>query len=281
MDRIRKALDLARQSRARVLEEPALAEAPRPQAQPQHLVSPRALGTLPVPIVYTTTRLFSPAAEVLEANRVVDPACNDVVTAAFRMLRTQVLQRMEEKGFRSLAVLSPNSADGKTTTAVNLALSLASDHRHTVLLIDCDLKHSSVAPTLGLTPELGLSDVLSGQARVEQCLYHPVGFDRFVVLPGRGTLANSSEALSGPRGRELVTEVRDRYPERLVVFDLPPLFCADDALAFLPLVDCCLIVVAEGLTPREDLLRCMELVSKTPIVGTVLNRSTTVTSAYA
>jgi protein-tyrosine kinase len=121
---------------------------------------------------------------------------------------------------------------------------------------------------------------LAGRARVEQCLYHPDGFDRLVILPASGALANSSEALSGPRGRELVSELRERYPDRIVLFDLPPILGADDALAFLPLVDCGLMIVAEGTTRREDLLRCMELVSKTPIVGTVLNRSTTVTSAY-
>lgn len=272
MDRIRKALDLARQDRAR-------AAGPVPADTPGR--APRFGAHLPAPIVYTTTRVFTPPAELLESNRIVDPSGNDPAAAAFRMLRTQVLQRMDERGWRSLAVLSPNSADGKTTTAINLSLSLANDHRHTVLLVDCDFKRAAVAGGLGLSPEFGLNDVFSGHARVEQCLYHPAGFERFVVLPGRSPLANSSEALSGPRGSQLVSELRERYPERVVVFDLPPVFGADDALAFLPLVECALIVVSEGRTPREDLLRCMELVKNTPVVGTVLNRSTTVTSAYA
>jgi Mrp family chromosome partitioning ATPase len=231
-------------------------------------------------IEYTTTKVYTPQPMTLESNRIVDPSGNDPAAAAFRMLRTQVLQRMDDKGWRSIAVLSPNSRDGKTTTATNLAISLANDRRHTVLLVDADLKHPAIARTLGIEPESGLNDVLSGDARVDQCLYHPEGFERLVVLPATGTLANSSEALSGNRGRELVAELRQRYPERIVLFDLPPIMGADDALAFLPLVECGLIVVAERATRREDLLRCMELVSKTPIVGTVLNRSTTVTSAY-
>jgi Mrp family chromosome partitioning ATPase len=187
---------------------------------------------------------------------------------------------MDEKGWRSIAILSPNGEDGKTTTAVNLAISLAHDRRHTVLLVDCDLKHPSVAGLLTIKPEFGLNDVLSGAAEVEQCLCHPDGFDRLVILPARAAPANSSEALSGPQGRRLVAELRDRYPERIVLYDLPPILGADDALAFLPLVDCGLMVVAEGATRREDLLRCMELVSRTPIVGTVLNRSATQSSAY-
>jgi Mrp family chromosome partitioning ATPase len=271
VDRIRKALDLARQDRARLVDET--------DAGPQASV-PKAAAQLPALIEYTKTRVYNPQAAMLEANRIVNPSGNDPAAAAFRMLRTQVLQRMDEKGWRSIAILSPNASDGKTTTSINLAMSLANDHHHTVLLVDCDLKHPAIATTLGIEPEFGLDDVLSGQARVEQCLYHPAGFDRLVVLPARGPLANSSEALCGRRGRELVSELRARYAERIVLFDLPPIMGADDALAFLPSVDCGLMVLAEGATRREDLLRCMELVSKTPIVGTVLNRSTTAASAY-
>jgi Mrp family chromosome partitioning ATPase len=196
------------------------------------------------------------------------------------MLRTQVLQRMEEHHWQSLAVVSPGKHDGKTTTAINLAVSLASDERHTVLLVDFDLKRPGVAEMLGIAPEMGVDDVLRGKARVEDCLYHPNDFDRLVVLPARSSLTNSSETLAGPRCRDLVVELRSRYPDRLLIFDLPPILGADDALAFLPLVECSLMVVAEGATKRDDLLRCMELLRKAPVVGTVLNRATNVDSAY-
>ncbi len=271
MDRIRKALDLAREDRARLVAGEAIgvgARDARPAAQLSGLIE------------YTKTQVYTPRPEALESNRIVDPSRSDPAAAAYRMLRTQVLQRMDEKGWRSIAVLSPNADDGKTTTAINLAISLAYDHRHTVLLVDCDLKQPAIMSTLGIEPTFGVNDVLAGDAGVEQCLYHPAGFDRLVILPARAALANSSEALSGPRGRELVSELRERYPERLVLFDLPPILGADDALAFLPLVDCGLMVMSEGATRREDLLRCMELVRKTQIVGTVLNRSSTVTPAY-
>jgi Mrp family chromosome partitioning ATPase len=187
---------------------------------------------------------------------------------------------MQANQWRSIAVLSPSSDDGKTTTAINLAISLANDQRHTVLLVEFDLKRPSVAGKLGIVPEVGSDDVLRGSAGVEESLYHPEGFDRLVVMPARASMDNSSEALAGSHCRALVEELRERYPDRILVFDLPPVLGADDALAFAPLVECALIVVAEGLTRREDLLRCMELLNKTPIVGTVLNRATDVASAY-
>jgi Mrp family chromosome partitioning ATPase len=231
-------------------------------------------------IQYTKTKTFSPSAALLESNRIVDASGSSAAASAFRMLRTQVLQRMKEHHWRSLAVLSPSSDDGKTTTAINLAINLSNDHHHTVLLVEFDLKRPTIADKLGIVPEMGADDLLRGNAGVEDCLYHPEGFDRLVVLPARAAMDNSSETLAGPRCRELVAELRDRYPDRLLVFDLPPVLGADDALAFTPLVECALVVVAEGSTRREDLLRCMELLRKTPIVGTVLNRATDSASAY-
>jgi Mrp family chromosome partitioning ATPase len=271
MDRIRKALDLAREERSRPADETD--DAPRP-------FDGRLVARPPSAIQYTKTRIFSPPAALLESNRIVDASGSSAGAAAFRMLRTQVLQRMEEHRWRSLAVLSPGSDDGKTTTAINLAISLANDLRHTVLLVDFDLKRPAIANKLGIVPEMGVDDVLRGNARVEDCLYHPENFERLVVLPARAAMDHSSEALAGTRCRELLSELRGRYPDRILVFDLPPILGADDALAFTPLVECALVVVAEGSTRREDLLQCMELLHKTPVIGTVLNRATDVTSAY-
>jgi Mrp family chromosome partitioning ATPase len=281
MDRIRKALDLARRERE---QGPESAPMPRLSAEPAPMprtsVEPAADAQYPRSIAYSNTRVFSPDSALLESNRIIDPSGSDPAATAFRMLRTQVLQRMDENAWRSLAVLSPGAHDGKTTTAINLAVNLANDRRHTVLLVDSDLKRPSISAALGITPELGLDDVLRGNARIDQCLHHPQGFDRLVILPARAALANSSEILAGPRGRAVVAELRARYPERILVFDLPPVLGADDALAFLPLVECGLVVVAERATRREDLLRCMELLRKTPLIGTVVTKATYVNSGY-
>jgi protein-tyrosine kinase len=280
MDRIRKALDLARQERERTFD--STPEELRAHEPRQALYEPKQTTRLPVAIQYTTTQTFAPSAALLESNRIIAPGIpsSDPAAAAFRMLRTQVLQRLDENAWRSLAVLSPGSDDGKTTTAINLAVSLANDQQHTVLLVDFDLKKPTIAKKLGIAPQAGTDDILRGAARVEDCLFHPEGFDRLVVLPAVAPMAHSSEALAGPRCRELIAELRSRYPERILMFDLPPILGADDALAFAPLVDCALMVIAEGATRREDLLRSMELLRRVPIVGTVLNRATGVASAY-
>src|SRR5271168_2142911 len=118
MDRIRKALDRARIERthadvgAALLEPVAAAdEQPKP-----HIVAGGA-------ITYSITKIFSPTDEHLERNRIMRPTATGAAPAAYRMLRTQVLQRMDARGWRSLAIFSPGPNDGKTTTAINLAVS--------------------------------------------------------------------------------------------------------------------------------------------------------------
>jgi protein-tyrosine kinase len=274
MDKVRKALDLARLERTQSGESSFAADATNAAANVAPMRTPLAS------IVYTRTRVFSPSAELLESNRILNPGSADAGAAAFRMLRTQVLQRMDTHGWRTLAIFSPGANDGKTTTAINLAINLANDQHHTVLLVDFDFRQPTLAAKLGLAPEFGVDDVLAGNAKIEDSLYHPAGFDRLVVLPARGTLAHSSEILAGPRGRELAGELHRRYADRLVVFDLPPVLTADDALAFAPLVECGLVVAAEGRTRRADLVRTIELLHKTPLVGTVLNRAADAPSGY-
>ena len=90
----------------------------------------------------------------------------------------------------------------------------------------------------------------------------------------------SSELVATQRMADLVQELRVRYVNRIVIFDLPPVLLADDALAFAPLVQAGLFVVAEGQTVRDDITRSMELLRELTIVGTVLNRSNDGAGAY-
>jgi len=278
MDKIRQALDRVREERTESSARQKAGATPRFDS-----TSATSKPSVAAPLgsfVYTETRVFTPSAELLEAYRILDPRSPHAAAGAFRLLRTQVLQRMDVQGWRSLAILSPSAHEGKTTIAINLAISIASDQQHSVLLVDFDFKHPSLATRLGLSPEFGADDALLGRAHIANCLYHPSGFERLVIFPARDVISNSSEVLSGPQCREVVDDLRSRYPERVLIFDLPPVLSADDALAFAPLIECGIVVVKEGATKREDLVRTIELLHKTPLVGTVLNQALDVPSGY-
>lgn len=230
----------------------------------------RSRGALAV--TYTETRRVALSPGVMERNRLISGMGKDAATAAYKLLRTQVLQRLGANHWNALAVVSTNAHEGRTLTAINLAISLAQEVNHTVLLVDLNLHSPAVHGYLGDNPLYGLSDYLLNGIELKDILFNP-GIDRLVVLPAGGGLANSSEMLSFPKMTALVEELKARYPSRIVLFDLPPLLASDDALVFAPYVDAALLVIEDGATEREELLRAMELLGDTPIIGAVLNKS--------
>ena len=180
---------------------------------------------------------------------------------------------------QSIMVTSSVPGEGKTLTAINLAISLARALTHTVVLVDLNLRHPRVHEYFDYRPEHGICDHLLGDIPLPEILFNPQ-VDGLVVLPGREPVANSSELLSSPRMIRLVEELKTRYPSRIVLFDLPPLLSADDVLAFSPYADAVLLVIEDGKTPRAELTRSMELLGATNVLGTVLNRSNETLSPY-
>jgi capsular exopolysaccharide synthesis family protein len=273
MERIKQALEKARQERG---------EAPPPGVSPAGPAMPGAgparRAAEPLSVTYTQTRAFAPDSKVLLRNRVLAGTDDPSVMAAYKMLRTQVLQRMKEKGWKALAITSPGPGEGKTLTAVNLAVSLAREVNHTVLLVDLDLRNPSVHQYFGYVPESGVSDAALHGVPITDALFNP-GIERLVVLPGREAFSHSSEVLSSPGMVALVSELKHRYLSRMVIFDLPPVLSADDAVAFAPYVDAALLVIQEGKTTREDVTRAIGFLRDLPILGTVLNRSVEATTS--
>jgi Mrp family chromosome partitioning ATPase len=271
MERLQKALDRARAERDGKLfaTAPVLAEPPAPaNTQDTQVLSH-------TPIVMTVLA-------VLRANGVMPADASGPAGHAFKMLRTQVLQRLRQRGWNTLAVMSATPKDGKTFTAINLAIAIAGDTNHTTLLVDFDLRNPSVHKRFGIQPDVGIEQCLRGEVAVSEGLINPQGYPKLLLLPARQSVSNSSDLLSSERTRRIIRELKERYPNRIVLFDLPPVLGADDALAFAPQVDAALMVVREEHTRREDLLRSLEILRDIPVIGTVLNGSRTDASfAYA
>jgi capsular exopolysaccharide synthesis family protein len=229
---------------------------------------------VPAEIHYTQTRTVGLYPGWLRQNRIITGDAVDDYARAYKVLRTQVSQRMRANGWRTLAITSPGPREGKTVTAINLAISLALEANQTVLLVDADLRQPSVHTCLGFDAERGLRDHLLQGTPVEEILVHPE-IRRLVVLPGGAPLSSSSELLSSPAMLRLVQEVKRRYPSRLVLFDLPPVLTSDDVLAFAPYIDAALLVLEDGRTERDDAARAAEMLqaANQNLIGTVLNKS--------
>jgi len=271
MERIKQALELARQERIKN--------------------GGRVTGSIAKPaknqqsveyqdIKYTKTRTIPMPVNELREKRIITEQQNNI-SDAYRVLRTQVLQRLNEKSWNTFAVTSPGSGAGKSLTAINLAMSLAREIDNTVLLIDANLRSPKLDKYFDFHTEFGLSDYLLQDKPLGEMLVHPEGVSRFVILPAGRAITNSSEMLSSPKMQRLVEEVKHRYPSRIVIFDLPPLLESSDALAFIPNADTTLIVIEEGKTQANELKQAFELLQDNDVIGTVLNKAYSTDKDYA
>ena len=214
----------------------------------------------------------------LNNKRVLTEDTDPGVRTAYKMLRTRVLQNLRANGWRSLAVTSAAQGDGKTVTAINLAISMAGDVNHQVCLVDLDMRHSSVSHYLGLTPKTGVSQCLQDKAELSDIILK-TDVDRLFVVPNTTQEEHTSELLSSPKMKSTCSQLTAN-PNRTVIFDMPPVLAADDMLAFAPMVDAILLVVAEGKTARTDAMKANELLMDLNVIGTLLNRSDEKTVAY-
>lgn len=223
-------------------------------------------------VEYEQTRIVTLNHEHLAKNRIVAFNKNNNLSLGFDILRTQVIKKMVKNGWRTIAITSPVPACGKTMVSINLAMSIAHHTNKTSLLVDFDLRRPSVAKYLGLSKGPSLNDVLSGDASIAESLVNP-GLERFVVLPTAIPVKHPSEVLSSSKVSNLITEFRNRYAERIVIFDLPPLLGTDDAMIMLSQVDCVLIVVGDGMVSNTDLTESLRYVDSEKLLGTILNKS--------
>jgi protein-tyrosine kinase len=192
---------------------------------------------------------------------------------AYKLLRTQVMRRMRELKTNALGIFSASGDEGRTLTAINLAIAIAADLNHTALLIDLDLRRPSLHRRFGFEPEAGIEDCLQEQRPIYEAMVKIANYERLTLVPARAPVTHSSELISSQRMGDLVQELRARYYNRIIIFDLPPVLAADDALAFSRYLQAGLLVVAESKSTRSDVTRSIELLNHLTLVGTVLNAS--------
>lgn len=222
--------------------------------------------------VYTKTRRQKINKETLRRNKVVSLFQDDPSVDQMKILYTQILNRLQERGGNSVLVTSPGHGEGKTLTAVNLAISMSLKVDLTVLLVDADLRTPSINGLLGFNALKGLSEYLLREAEIPELLVNP-DIAKLVVLPGGRSLPNSTELLGSPRMKELVLGMKSRYPERIIIFDCPPLLTSADTMVFSPFVDGVVLVVEAEKTTSGDVEKAMELLRGKPFLGTVLNKA--------
>ena len=191
------------------------------------------------------------------------------VAEAYRVLRTSVLLSSTEKPPKTILVTSGQPGEGKTTTAVNTAISL-SQLGASVLIIDCDLRKPSVHKVLGVDHVVGLSTYLSRRGKLEEVIQE-LPIPNLSVLTAGRIPPNPAEMISSARMREMLQILSERYDH--IVIDSPPLLKVTDPVILSTMVDGVILVVHGGKSTREVVRRTRQelSVAGARIFGVVLN----------
>jgi len=189
----------------------------------------------------------------------------------YKVLRTKIIQATKPRGWNTIMITSPGPEEGKTLTSVNLALTVAKAYNQTVLLVDCDLRRQNIHKLLGLNSGAGLVSYLVDSRPLEDFMIWP-GIQQLTLISGGRSIQNSAELLSSERMKALVAEMKERYRDRYILFDTPPVLIGADAIALAPLVDGILVVVSAGRTGMSDLKKALGSLPAEKMIGFVMNR---------
>lgn len=189
------------------------------------------------------------------------------------------LERMREvRPMKVVAISSALPGEGKTVTAVNLALTAARanlDRR--ILLVDADLRRSQIAMVLGFKSKPGLSELLQGECQIQDAVRR-FRTTRLTALPAGATPEEPSQLLAGRRMKDLLRAVRENFDE--VYVDLPPSLPFADAAILGPQTDGVLMVIRAGLTSSREVSLALEHLAGAAVVGCVLNAAETSATPY-
>ena len=225
----------------------------------------------PVGTAWAEIAAFEPDARLMARNRVVTFTDTDPAHTTFDMMRTKILRMMRQNGWTSLGITSPTSGCGKTTTSLNIAFSLSHQPDVRTVLVDLDLRRPAIAKHIGLTTPQSMASVLQGTRSVAE------NFVRYGENLAIGTNAtgmrSSAELLLNPATAKGVAALKLAFQPDLILYDLPPMLQSDDVMAFLPHLDCVLLVAAAEKSRLDEVDKCeRDLSEQTQVLGVVLNK---------
>lgn len=264
MSRIEKALEKAAQLRTAV---PAASVAEKPPVDVVPVVKQGASRTIKIDCDNRfLTAIFDP---------------NSAASEQYRKLKSTLVRLTNEDRFRNLLmVTSAIAGEGKSLTAANLAISMAQEYDLTVLLIDADLRRPRIHSYLGFEQTIGLSDCLQDGIDIGEAIIKTDISKLSVISAGR-EVAKPLELFASKKMQEMMAEIKNRYNDRYVIIDTPPLLPFAETRSLAHIVDGVVFVIHEGFTPQENVIEAREVLKGCPVLGVVLNDSTAVDTEIA
>ncbi len=192
------------------------------------------------------------------------------VAEEYRKVKEMLVKHCKKEKFSNLImVTSAAPAEGKTMTSINLAASLSQEYDHTVLLIDADLRRPTCHRYLGYENKKGLADCLLDGLDVGEALIK-TGIGKLALLPAGRMVDNPAELFSSNSMKLLLKDIKNRYPDRFIIVDTPPVLPFAETRSLAGIVDAAVLVVREGVSSLEDLRHAVDALSR-KVVGIVYN----------
>ncbi len=219
--------------------------------------------------------------DALERNGIVTPmAPRSRIADQFRVVKRPLIRNAMGKGTAAIThgnlimVTSALEGEGKSFTAVNLAISIAAELDNTVMLVDADVARPSILPMLGLPSSRGLLDVLEDSAELSSVLLR-TNIDKLTILPSGTAHPRATELLASDAMRHLLDDIASRYPDRIVIFDSPPLLLTTEARVLASQMGQVVVVVQAGKTLQSDVQSALATIDSCPMRLMLLNQAQT------
>ena len=270
------------------LEQLRRAGAMMPDDIPAPVASPTASGLASAPAVATSPAKIEPApnakrveldlAALAAAGLVTPNAPRSQTADEYRVIKRPLISNAMGKGASILKhgnlimVTSALAGEGKSYTAVNLAMSIAAELDNTVMLVDADVARPSLLRMLNLPPSPGLLDLLKGEADMSSVLLR-TSIEKLTLLPSGTPHPRSTELLASDAMRLLLDDIAQRYPDRIIIFDSPPLLLTTEARVLATQMGQVVMVVQAEKTLRADVQRALATIDACPVRMMLLNMS--------
>ena len=277
MEKIQSAIAKARAARAAVqsgeVAPPAVQTKTVPQAETRP-VPPPVDESRPDPAavaaLWSALPGFAPAPGLLARGHIVT-AAGGREAVPFDLMRTRLLQQMRANNWRRVAITSPGPACGKSTIALNLVMSLARQSDLRTVLAEMDMRRPSLSRMLGLRGPQSFARVLEGRDPFASQAIR-IG-ENLAISTCHAPHHHPAELLHSPTVATALDRIEAEYDPSIFLFDMPPMFVSDDAMAVMGQMDCVLIIAAAESTKIKEIDRCeRELAAQTNVLGVVLNK---------
>ena len=265
-----------------------------PEVETPNALTPSVVGKIDRPAVIATAahspRLTAPTAlsKAVELDLVALAAAGFLVPSAprshmadqYRVIKRPLIANALGKGAAKVVngnlimMTSAMPGEGKSFTSINLAMSIAAELDHTVMLVDADVARPSLLKKLGLGEAPGLLDLLEGKADMSEVLMR-TNIDKLTLLPSGRPHPKSTELLASAAMRQLMQDMASRYSDRIIIFDSPPLLLTTESRVLATQMGQVVVVVQAGKTLQADVQHALSTIESCPVRMMLLNKART------